>query len=469
MSRISAISSVYGPTLLGAVWLVCGLLTGCVEQPSMPTLEQVERSTPKALESADGQLSRERSRAILVALARQAGASEKLLRHVAVEDRVSDSPLVLGNKVTLLRDGSATYRAMYQAIRRAKHHINLEVYIFEHDAVGQELIALLIARQQQGVQVNLIYDDLGSVHTPPAFFQPLRLAGAKVLEFNPLNPVKARTKWTLDHRDHRKLLIIDGKTAFTGGINFSSVYSSGSLSQSRRSIAASDVPWRDTHVKIEGPVVAEFQKLFLINWSKQHGGQLPPRRYFPHIATRGHQVVRAVGSTPESGISIIHTTLLSAIAHAERSIYLTNAYFVPDPELLDKIRGAARRGVDVRMVLPGQTDFWAPLYAGRSHYHELLEAGVKLYERRDALLHAKTAVVDGVWSTVGSANLDQRSFLRNDEVNAVVIGEDFADQMEAMFREDVVQSTAVILEEWNRRGLRSRVKEMAARIWGRWL
>jgi len=180
-------------------------------------------------------------------------------------------------------------------------------------------------------------------------------------------------------------------------------------------------------------------------------------------------VVRALGSTPDHGISVIHTTLLSAISHAERSIHLTNAYFVPDRQLIEQVKAAARRGVDVRLILPSQTDFWAPLYAGRSYYGELLEAGVQLYERRDALLHAKTAVVGGVWTTVGSANLDQRSFSQNDELNAVVIGEDFANQMEAMFQDDLARSNEITPEQWRRRGLASRVKEMTARLWARWL
>src|SRR3954454_19761092 len=163
-------------------WIVCALLTGCVTPARLPSLDQVHASTPEALDSADGTLSRKRSHAILAALAKQAGATDTLLRHVAVEDVVSDSPLVIGNKVTLLRDGPATYRAMYQSIRAAMHHINLEVYILEDDAVGRQLISLLGKRQRQGVQVNLIYDGIGSAHTPPELFEPLKRAGGKVLQ-----------------------------------------------------------------------------------------------------------------------------------------------------------------------------------------------------------------------------------------------------------------------------------------------
>jgi cardiolipin synthase len=453
----------------GAVALICAVLAGCVTPARLPALSEVRASEPQVLHSSGGELSHKRSQLILAALAKQAGTSENLLRHVAIEDAVSDSPLVIGNRVTLLRDGPATYRAMYEAISSARHHINLEVFIFEYDEVGEQLMGLLLRRQQQGVQVNVIYDAAGSAHTPPEFFAPLKKAGGRVVQFNPLNPAKVRAAWRVDQRDHRKLLIIDGHTAFTGGINFSSVYSSGSLSRPKQPRTPNQVPYRDTHIKVEGPVVKEFQKLFLASWNKQHGDRLPQARYMPSIEPKGTHVVRAVGSTADDGISVVHTTMLSAIAQAERSIYLTNAYFVPDRELIEQLKTAAQRGVDVRLVLPSQSDFWAPLYAGRAHYDELLHAGVKLYERRNALLHAKTAVVDQVWSTVGSANLDQRSFRNNDEINAVILGEQFGVQMEQMFKADLAQSTEVTLDSWKRRGLDSRIKETAARLWQRWL
>jgi cardiolipin synthase A/B len=452
------------------IWLVsCALLAACATPAHTPKLDEVNASGPLVLETADGPLSAERSRAILASLANETGASDILLRHLAVEQAITESPLVVGNKVTLLRDGPATYKSMYQAISGAKSSINVEVYMLENDDMGKQLVAVLAARQESGIQVNLMYDSIGSMHTPPEFFKRLTDAGAKVVEFNPVNPAKARKDWIVDHRDHRKLTIVDGQIAFTGGINFSSVYSGGSFSRPKRASGADKVPWRDTQVRIEGPVVAEFQKLFLATWEKQKGDPLPPKRYLVRIERKGDQIVRAVGSTPDSKISILHTTLLSAIANADRSIHLTNAYFVPDQELLDQLKAAARRGVDVKLLLPGRTDFWAPLYAGRSHYSDLLKAGVKIYERQDALLHAKTAVIDGVWSTVGSSNLDPRSFATNDEIDAVVLGEDFAEQMEAMFQADIAEATAVTPEEWTHRGLGTRMKETAARLLERWL
>ena len=184
------------------------------------------------------------------------------------------------------------------------------------------------------------------------------------------------------------------------------------------------------------------------------------------IAPQGSHIVRAIGSTPDDAFSLIYLTLISAIGNAQERVYLTNAYFVPDPQLMKALVDAAGRGVDVRLIVPGLSDSSAVYYAGRSHYAELLEAGVKIYERRGSLLHAKTAVVDGVWSCVGSSNLDWRSALDNDEVNAVILGRDFGQQMQAAFAADISASDAIDLAGWTRRPVLSRLKELAARVGG---
>jgi len=179
--------------------------------------------------------------------------------------------------------------------------------------------------------------------------------------------------------------------------------------------------------------------------------------------------VRAIGSSPDEPFSQIYVTLLSAISSASTEVWLTNAYFVPDPQLLAALEAAAARGVDVRLVLPGRTDSALVFHAGRSYYEQLLQAGVKIFERRNAMMHAKTAVIDGVWSTVGSTNLDWRSFLHNQEVNAVVLGTEFGDRMRAAFESDVAQSEQITLEQWQRRSIGMRAKEAFARLWQYWL
>jgi cardiolipin synthase len=291
----------------------------------------------------------------------------------------------------------------------------------------------------------------------------------RVLEFNPVNPLVAQEGWELNQRDHRKLLIVDGRTAFLGGINISSVYSGGSFSQRSREHADGTPAWRDTDLQLTGPVVAELQKLFLATWEKQNGEPLSGERYFPQLENSGRQVVRAIGSSPEEPYSLIYATLLSAISNAETSVHLTNAYFVPDPQMLAALEAAAERGVDVTLILPSQTDSWLVFHAGRRYYDRLLRAGVRIYERRGVILHSKTALIDGVWATVGSTNLDWRSFLHNHELNAVVLGAEFGKQLQVMFDADLAQSDAITLEKWEQRSLGMHLKEMFARVWQYWL
>lgn len=397
--------------------------------------------------------------------------STMLGRQIAFEQHFVDSPMMSGNKVTLLQDGPATYKAMLNAIRKAKDHINIEFYIIEDDEVGREFAEHLMERQANGVQVNLIYDSVGAINTPRAYFDRLIKAGVNVLEFHPVNPltVKRKKAWELNHRDHRKLLVVDGRIAFIGGINISSVYSSGSSIASSQGEEDTTDGWRDTHIQIEGPVVREFQKLFMLTWDKQRGEPLAQKDYFPELGAMGKQIVRAIGSSPDDPYNKIYLTFISAITNAEKSIYIANAYFVPDPQLIKALLDAAKRGVDVTLVLPSFSDFAMVFHAGRSHYTELLEGGVKIYERRGAVLHVKAAIIDDVWATIGSTNLDWRSALDNDEINAVILGADFSRQLDAAFKKDIKASQQIKLEEWNRRSPILRIKEQMSRLWGRLL
>jgi cardiolipin synthase A/B len=445
----------------------------CSPRVQLHQTEDVRATEAPAIRTAAGNLSPASSHQILDAMAREAGVSQVLLHHVAVEEAYSGSPLVMGNAVKLLRDGPAIYRSMETAIRAATHHVNLEVYTFQDDELGTRIADLLERRAREGIEVNIIYDSVGSLETSPGFFESLRAAGVRTLEFNPVSPAEARGDWRVEHRDHRKLVIVDGRIAFAGGVNISEEYSGTSGSSSGSGLGASDssggkAPWRDTHVRIEGPVVTEFQKLFRDTWEKQHGAPIDWKPYFPRLPPSGRHIVRALGSTPDDAISVFHTTMLSAIQRAERSIHLTQMYFLPDPELLEAIETAARRGVDVQIILPG-TGFWMARYGGRAHYSRMLAAGVRIHERKGPLLHAKTAVIDGVWSTVGSANLDYRSIVANDEVNAVILGEEFAAELESMFADDIAASVEITRSAWKKRGLSTRLKETAARIWKRLL
>ncbi len=398
------------------------------------------------------------------------GPVDILHKHLAELESITGSPLVGGNTVRLLNDGPSTYAAMFEAIEDAKDHINLETYIFEDDEVGRRLAELLIKKQRESVQVNIIYDSVGCLETSDAFFEHLRDSGVKIVQFNPINPLAVKRRWMVTKRDHRKILVVDGSVAFTGGVNISRVYSRSPFRSRRpKSPEGAKKLWRDSHVRIEGPVVAEFQRIFLEAWAQQNGPPLPKRKYFPVLENAGNVVVQAINSSPALDLVTIDKVFLSAITHAERSIHLTVAYFAPDGRMIKALMDAAARGVDVTLLLPSVSDIGLVIYAGRSHYGELLRAGVKIYERQDALLHAKTAVIDGVWSTVGSANLDWRSFLHNEEVNAVILGDAFAAEMEALFQKDLAASRRVTPDAWNARPFIQRVKEATGRLMKYWL
>jgi cardiolipin synthase A/B len=441
------------------------LVGGCGTLPDTQFLSERYQAQASHFRNAWGPLSARKSAAIVAQLKRVNGNLDVLDRQTVLEQQIGGSELVVGNEVTLLQDGPATYDAMFEAIRAAKDHIDVESYIIEEGAVGERFSDALLERQAQGVQVNVIYDSVGTFGTGKAFFDRLTQAGVQVIEFNPVNPLAARHSWSPNHRDHRKLLVVDGRIAFLGGINISKVYSSGSAPVRGRRAPGPETGWRDTDVRIAGPAAAEFERLFDETWEKQQGKPLP-RSQPGAVAAQGSHIVRAIGSTPDDSFSLMYLTLISAITNAQERVYLTNAYFVPDPQLMKALLDAAGRGVDVRIILPARSDSSAAYFSGRSHYTELLEGGVKIYERGGALLHAKTALVDGVWSCVGSSNLDWRSALDNDEVNAVILGREFGQQMQAAFASDLAASQAIDLAAWRRRPMLPRLQELAARLWG---
>lgn len=398
----------------------------------------------------------------------QANSSSRLNNLVAMEEAVTGSPLIKGNKVTLLFDGPDTLTAMIAAIEQAKSTINFETYIFDQDQLGLRFADLLIEKQRSGVQVNIIYDSVGSIGTPTEFFDRMRAAGIKLIEFNPVNPLKRFGRWQLNHRDHRKILVVDGKIGFTGGVNISAAYANSSMFRAKRRTSTDTIGWRDTHVQIEGPAVASLQLLFLQTWSTQHAGDLPDLDYFPKLAAAGDKTVHALGTQPDGDYSLYKAYIL-AIQQARKSIHITTPYFTPDRQLVDALVAAARRGVDVTIILPGVSDIGLMYHAGQSFYTQLLSAGVRIYQLQIAVLHAKTAVIDGSWSTVGSANMDIRSFLHNYEANVIVIDEQFGCEMEKAFREDILGSEQITLQQWQQRPFSDRIKEWAARALGYWL
>lgn len=428
-------------------------------------------ATPAAAEAprivaADGPLSPEASRKILAEITDDPGEAGILARHAALEQAVAETPLVAGNRTRILRDGPETFRAAFDLIGRAEHHINIEFYILEDvESDGIRLGDLLVAKRQEGVAIHLIYDSHGSKDTPRAFFDRLREAGIKIVEYNPLNPFRAKFLYSPNDRTHRKILVVDGAAAITGGINLSHTYQSTGSGGSAPAQGEPSPPWRDTSILIEGPVVAQFQALFLEHWRLQKGPALDESGFFPEVPPNGNEVVRIIGSTPQDAIPRYYVAVLSAIRNAELRVWLTAAYFIPTEQELEDLKAAAGRGVDVRILVPGVSDIGSAVDIARSYYVELLQAGVRIYESHSVLLHSKTIVVDGVWSVVGSSNFDYRSVVFNDEVDAVVLGSETATELERMFRDDTAEAQQIDLVTWRDRPFPQRAIEYLSRIW----
>jgi cardiolipin synthase len=390
--------------------------------------------------------------------------------HAKALARCLGGPLVGGNRVTLLEDGPEAFAAMFRAVEAARDHVNVESYIVEASGPGAEMQRRLIERARAGVRVNLLFDSFGSLHTGAAFFDALRDAGVTLCEYNPLRRWQMLASRALHWRDHRKLMVVDGHIGFIGGVNIASVYASGSasLGGSRdRSSHASGQPgepgWHDLHVQVDGPVVARLQQLFVQHWLRHATCPLPSADYFPPQRARGVQHVGVAATDAGHRRNPHYRALLGAIETARSRVLMTTAYLAPPRRLLHALLRAAERGVRVELLLPGKSDSWAALHAGRSHFSRLLRAGVHIHERHDTTLHAKACVVDGMWASIGSSNLDWRSVLHNAEANLVLLDEAFAGELEGVFRAGVRLARRIDDERWQRRSRWSRCKESLAR------
>ena len=404
------------------------------------------------------------SRAAELRISRKLAASgdtSLLDYHLAAMRDIGAPPLLLDNAVQLLIDGPRTYQAMFAAIEGAREYVLVESFIFEEAVEGDRKLSVLLANaQQRGVPVYVIYDAIGSLTTRQEFLEGLGKAGITLCVFNPLNPLDQRFAG-LNRRDHRKIVVVDGREAFAGGINFSHAYRITSRQAKSRGFSheqSVDQGWRDTHVGVRGPAAQHLEALFRENWkSAECQGELKPAAGKPDKA--GNTVVQIIASTPDDERNIIYATLLSVLAYAQKTVDVTMAYFVPDDTLENALKDAAKRGVTVRMILPAYSDFSGVFHAGRAHYQGLLDAGVKLYELESAFLHSKSIVVDGVWSSIGSTNFDWRSFVHNNEISVCVIDESFARTMLSAFDKDLTESREITAKAWKKRGLRQRMKE----------
>jgi len=447
------------------------LLSACAVPDADQSIARATNAAPNAapqIEGAQGPLSAEESRHLIAQLAGPA-AGDILQHHLVVEQAVAGTPLTADNAVAVLRDGGATFDAIAAAILGARRNINLEYYTIEDvtlDSAGK-LSDLLVHKLGEGVAVNLIYDSYGSSDTPAAFFDRLKKAGAKLVDFHPVDPTPAHAL-AINDRDHRKIFVADGTIAIIGGVNLSKSYESKSPGSKNGTPTANGLPqqWRDTSVRISGPAVKEIQTLFFDHWQAEGGPKLDLAGYFPQLEATGSQVVRVIGSTPKADMSRYYVTLISALRSAEKRVWIQAAYFVPTPQEVDALVHAARRGVDVRLMVPAASDSSEAIAAGQSHYSELMDAGVKIYETRNVVLHSKTVVIDGVWSAVGSSNFDHRSVLFNDEIDAIILGSDAASALESIFEDGVKTANAIDRDQWEEhRPFGERVHGFFSRLW----
>ena len=397
-------------------------------------------------------------------------SADPLQRHLALQKALGGSPLVGGNRTRLLNDGAQAFPAFFRAMARARSHINLEYFILEDiSSGGTTLSELLIDRLRHGVAVNIIYDAFGSRATPPAFFSALHDAGARVLAFSPLDPATLLKGRSPNNRDHRKIAVVDGRTGFIGGINFARVYENPPSDGIPESGDTDQAWWRDTSLEITGPAVAELQKLFFDTWSKQNGPTVQAAEYFPQLQRKGAQSVRIIGSSPGDKQPFYYLSLEQAIRAANSRIWLASGFFVPPHQEREDLAKAARRGVDLRIIAPSHSDVEAAVYAARASYGDLLDAGARVFELQQAVLHSKVVTVDRVWTAVGSSNLDRRSVVFNNEADAIVLGSETADQVEAVLASDMRLSAPITLQAWRGRPLGERVDELEARIWEYWM
>lgn len=376
-----------------------------------------------------------------------------------------------GNRVTLLQDGTETFPAMFEALRNAHDHINLEYYTFENVHVAGESLGDILERKlRAGVAVNVIMDAYGSARTDPAFLARLREAGARILVFHPLTPAAILELKNPNDRDHRKIMVIDGRVAFVGGVNLDRVYENPPDPNAIKRGDADHAFWSDIDARIEGPAVEDLQHVFFDTWARQNGPAMQPRNYFPTPRVAGDQVVRIIDSAPREtapreGGPLYYASFLAAVHAAQHSIDLSTGFFVPTHQEREELRRAAQRGVAVRLVLPAISSVPETVAAGRAAYGDLLEVGVRIWERQDAVLHSKFVTIDGVWTAVGSSNLDRRSVVYNNEVDAIILGRETAKAARAMISRDIAHAKEITLSEWRNRSFDERLHEFYGRLW----
>ncbi|AMO23695.1 phospholipase D-like domain-containing protein [Ramlibacter solisilvae] len=364
-------------------------------------------------------------------------------------------PILEGNKTEVLVNGDMIFAAMLSAIKQARRTITFETYIYWSETIGREFADALIERARAGVKVHVLLDWVGSSRMDARYLEEMKAAGIEVERYH-------EPHWSnlqrMNNRTHRKVLVVDGVVGFTGGVGIADKW---------RGNAQDKEHWRDTHFRVEGPVVAQMQAVFMDNWIKATGRVMHGEDYFPALKVRGDEAAQMFSSSPTGGSESMHLMYLMAITAATRSIHLSNSYFVPDELVVKALAAAARRGVQVRVITPGpDIDTDVVRRASRARWGELLEAGVVIAEYQPTMFHCKVLVIDGLMVSVGSTNFDNRSFRINDEANLNVVSEAFARRQIQIFDEDFRQSKPMTLQAWRGRPWQEKALERVASLFG---
>ncbi len=365
------------------------------------------------------------------------------------------SPLTRHNSVKLLLNGEEKFPELMKCLSEAKHHIHLEYYIYDEDEIGSAIIEILIKKAKEGIEVRFIYDDFGSPTIKKKLEKRMRESGIEIFPFSKVHLYLLANR--INYRNHRKIVIIDGKTGFTGGINVSDKYINNKPKQ---------LYWRDTHLRIDGSGVYYLQYIFITDWNFCRGKKIKLESiYFnPDAGTKDDVYIQIAGSGPDSVQPSILFSVLQAIYLAKKEILITTPYFIPGDAVVDALRIAALGGLVVKLLVPGKCDSKIVNAASKAHYKDLLIAGVEIYVYNKGFVHAKTLVTDGTLSMIGTANMDNRSFELNFEVNAIIYDAPFAGKMRKVFFDDLEYTEKLNAEEWYKRSLLTQLPEKLARL-----
>jgi cardiolipin synthase len=365
---------------------------------------------------------------------------------------LDDALPTAGNGVVLYHDTCSAYAAILEAVAAARHHIHLEFYIFRADTVGQELLDLLTRKAREGIEVRLLYDSLGAFFLGRGAVRKLKKAGGKVGPFLPLNLFTSRLRVNL--RNHRKVVLVDGKVAFTGGMNIGDEY------LGRTSLGY----WRDQMVRVEGPVVSDLQRVFIEDWDFTTGEDLKGASYYPVQNRVGNVLAQVVASGPDQEINVTREVFFAAISSAKERLWISTPYFIPDPGLQDALYWACFRGVDVRLLMPQKGDHYMTMVASRYYWTDLLQRGVKIYLYRKGMMHSKVMTVDGKVGVIGSANMDPRSMFLNFELSTLFFDTAVTGELDTTFETDLQEAVQLDLKTFAKRSYWQRFQENAFRL-----